>query len=122
MHAFSSKIVDQRSLFQGKVSAHHSQILPDRSMREELSNQRFPIRHGFREQQNSGRETIDAMHDQNMLTARFQVRIEKRQRRGCVGSRRRHGQKSGRLIDRHNCVVFIQDGKLPRETMATLRA
>jgi hypothetical protein len=76
MHAFSPKIVNQRSFFRGKMSAHDRQILPDGSVREELSNQRIPISHGFREQQNSGREAIDAMHDQSSLPASFQVRRE----------------------------------------------
>jgi len=113
--------VNQRSFFRSKMSAHHGQILPDRSMRQELSNQRLSIGLGFGEQQNSGRETIDAMHDQSSLSARLQVRRENRKRRGCVGTGRRYGQKSGRLIDRHNRIVFIQDGKFPRETRRTLR-
>jgi hypothetical protein len=35
--------MNEGSLFSGEMSPHHNQILPDRSMRKKLSNQRVSI-------------------------------------------------------------------------------
>ena len=78
IHSFSSKIVNERSLFRREVPANHGQILPDGSVREKLSNQRVSIRVGFGEQQNSGRETIDTMYHQSSLPASLQVLRQER--------------------------------------------
>jgi hypothetical protein len=42
-------------------------------MREKLPNQRVSIAHSFREQQHSGRETIDTMDYQSPLSVSPQV-------------------------------------------------
>lgn len=78
IHSFSSKIVNERSLFRREMPAHQRQVLPDRSMRKKLSNQRVPITHGFGEQQNSGRETIDTMYHQSSLSESLQVLRQER--------------------------------------------
>lgn len=62
IHSFSSKIMNQRSLFRAEMAANHRQIMPDGSMREKLPNQGVSISLGLGKQQNSGRETINAMH------------------------------------------------------------
>ena len=49
MHPFFPKIVDQRSFFQIEVSANDCQVLPHRSMRKKLPDERIPIAHSFSE-------------------------------------------------------------------------
>jgi hypothetical protein len=47
-------------------------------MGEKLPNQDLPIRLGFREEQNAGRETIDAMDDEGAFSLRRKSRGEQR--------------------------------------------
>ena len=78
IHSLSPKIMNQRSPFCGEMSAQHRQILAHGSMREKLLDQRLPIRVGFREQQNSGCEAIDAMDYQSALPTRLEILQKKR--------------------------------------------
>ena len=41
---------------------------------------------------------------------------QKRQRGWSIRAWRRHSQKSGGLVDCHKGIVFVEDGKLARET------
>ena len=72
-HSFSSKVVNERPFLDVEMAANYRKILPHRSVAEKLSNQRISIRLGLRKQQNPGRKTIDAMHDQGSLSLRFEV-------------------------------------------------
>jgi hypothetical protein len=78
IHSLSSKIVNQYSLFRGQMPANYGQIMPHGSMREKLPDQRLSITQGLGEQQNSGRETIDAMYHQSLLSLSPQVLRQKR--------------------------------------------
>lgn len=78
IHPLPSKIMNERSLACGKMSTYHDQILPQRSMRQKLSNQRVPIALGFGKQQYSRRETIDAMHHQSSLPTWFEILQQQR--------------------------------------------
>jgi len=78
IHTFSSKIVDKRPRFRGETPANHGQILPDGSMSEKLPNQCVSIACGLGKEENSGRETIDAMDYQSSLSAGLQVLRQKR--------------------------------------------
>jgi len=82
-------------------------------MAEKLSNECVSIRLGFCKEQNPGRETIDAMYDKGSLSLRFQFCGKKRQGGRCIGAFHRHSQKSGRFIEGHDRIVFVEDGKLP---------
>ena len=79
-HALTAKIVDERFFFgasvDAEVSANDSQILPHRSMAEELSYQCVAITLGLCEQQHSRGKAIDAMHNVRALPAGFQFRGE----------------------------------------------
>ena len=116
MHSFLAKIVDERSFFWAEMPANHGQILPHRRVRKKLPDQRFPVGHGFGEQQNSGGKTIDTMYDQCALPAWLKRMQQKRQCGWRIRTWRRHGQKSGGLVDCYKGIVFIDNGKLARET------
>jgi hypothetical protein len=70
--------MNQRSLFRSEMSTNHRQVLPDRSVREKLPDQRFPIGVGFGKQQNSGCKPIGAMDYQSALPARLEILQQKR--------------------------------------------
>jgi len=78
IHTFSSKIVDKRPRFRGEMPANHGRILSDGSMSEKLPNQCVSIACGLGKEENSGRETIDAMDYQSSLSAGLQVLRQKR--------------------------------------------
>src|SRR5271165_3037288 len=78
-HPVSPKMVNQRPFFNSEMTANDRQILPHRSMAEELPNQGVPIRPGFCEEEDARRKTIDAMYDQGSLSLRLQLRRKKRQ-------------------------------------------
>src|SRR5260370_2001735 len=63
-HSFASKIVNQRSCFSAETAAQYRKIPPHGSMREKLSHEHISIPISLRKQQNSGGETIHALHDQ----------------------------------------------------------
>ena len=115
-HSFSSKVVNERPFFGGQMPANYCQILSHRSMAEKLSNECVSIRFGFCKEQSPGRETIDAMYDKGSLSLRFQFCGKKRQGRRCIGAFHRHSQKSGRFIQGHDRIVFVEDDKFPGET------
>ncbi|HMH07842.1 MAG TPA: hypothetical protein VK579_14270 [Terriglobales bacterium] len=105
--------MNQRPFFEAEMAANYCEILSHRAMREKLSNECVSIRPGFCKEQNSRRETIDAMYDKGSLSVRFQSCGKKRQGGRCIGALHRHSQKPGRFIDDHDCIVFVEDGKLP---------
>ena len=67
-HSFAPEIVNQSLLSGVEMPAKHREIPPYRGMREKLLNEHVPIRLGFREEQNAGRETIDAMDDEGAFS------------------------------------------------------
>lgn len=79
VHSFPAEIVNDRFFFRAETPANDGQILPNRRMRKKLSNQRFPIAAALCEEQHSGGETIDTMHDQSSLPARLKRMRQKRQ-------------------------------------------
>ena len=93
------------------MPAHYGQILPHRKMAEKLLHECVSIRPGFCKEQSPGRETIDAMHNESSLSPRFQFCGKKRQRGWLIGAGDRYSQKSGRFIEDHDGVVFVEDGK-----------
>jgi hypothetical protein len=85
-------------------------------MAEKLSNECISIRLSFREEQNPGRKTIDAMYDKGSLSLHFKFCGKKRQSGRSIGAFNGHGRKSGGLIERHHSIVFVKHEKFPRET------
>jgi hypothetical protein len=67
MHAVFSEVVDQSPLLIRKMSAHDSQISPNRSVSKELPHQSVPVSPGLGEQQNSRRKTVDAVNSKDRL-------------------------------------------------------
>jgi hypothetical protein len=49
------------------MSAHDSQISPNRSVSKELPHQSVPVSPGLGEQQNSRRKTVDAVNSKDRL-------------------------------------------------------
>lgn len=103
----------ERPFFDAEMPANYYKILPHRTMAEKLSNEGISIGLAFCEKQSPGRETIDAMDNQGSLSLRFQFCGKKRQGGRSIGAFDRHSQKSGRFIEGHDGVVFVEDGKLP---------
>jgi hypothetical protein len=85
-------------------------------MAEKLPNECIAIRLGFREEQNPGRKTIDAMYDKGPLSLQSESCGEQRQSGRSIGALYRHSRKSGRFIEDYHGIVFAKHGKLPRET------
>ena len=79
MHPLLSEVLHERRLLRREVTANHGEILPHRRMGEKLSNEPVPIRFGFGEQQDTGRESIDPVYDQRPLS--LQLRGDKREGR-----------------------------------------
>jgi hypothetical protein len=82
-------------------------------MAEKLSDECIAIRLSFREEQNPGRETIDAMYDKGSLSLPFKFRGEKRPGGRSIGALNRHSRESGRFIEGHHGIVFVKHQKLP---------
>ena len=112
-HPLASKIMNQSSLIGLKTSAKYRQILPHWSMAEKLSNQYLAIRRGFSEDQNAGRETIDAMDNMGSLSPQRQSRGKQRQSGRTIGAFDRHRWEAGRFVEDHQGIVLVKHGKLP---------
>lgn len=95
------------------MPANHSQILPHRTVVKKLSNQRVAIPFGFCKQQNAGSKPIDAMYDKRSLSPRFQFRGKQGPCGRCGRILHRHGWKSGRFIDGHDGIVFVEHDQPP---------
>ena len=115
-HSFSSKVVNERRFFGAEMPANDCEILPHRTVSEKLSNQCVSIPRGFRKKQNAGGKTIDAMYDKGALSPRVQFCGKQRPCGRRVGACHRHSRKSGRFIEGHHDIVFVEDGKIPCET------
>jgi hypothetical protein len=77
-------------------------------MAEKLPNECIPTRFSFREEQNPGRKTINAMHDKGPLSLPLQFRGKKRPGGRTIGAFNRHSRKPGRLIEDHYGIVFVK--------------
>ena len=110
-HPFASKVVNQSPLPGGETPANYRQVLPHRSMAEKLANEYLPIRTGFREEQNAGRESIDAMDDEGPLSLRRKSRGKQRQSGRTIGTSDRHSREARRLVEDHYGIVLVQQGK-----------
>lgn len=53
------------------------------------------------------------MHDKRALSLRIQFCGKQSQGGRCVSAFDRHGRKSGRFIDGHHSIVFVEQEKLP---------
>lgn len=73
-HILTPQVVNELVLPGGEMPAHDGEILAHGSMREKLLYERIAIPFGFRKEQNTGRETVDAMHDVGALSSGFQFR------------------------------------------------
>jgi hypothetical protein len=82
-------------------------------MAEKLSNEYVAIRLSFRKEQNPGRKTIDAMHDEGSLSLQPEFGGEKGPGGRSIGALDRHSRKSGRFIEDHHGIVLVKQGKLP---------
>lgn len=111
-HSFSPQVVNQSPFFSAEMPANNGEILPQGSMSKKLPNQRVSIVLGFCKEENPRRETINAMYDKDPLFLRFQFCGKKRQGGRRIGAFDRHSQKSGRFIERHDGIVFVEDGTL----------
>ncbi len=108
--------MNERPFFDAEMSANDCEILPHRTMAEKLSNECVSIPFGFCKEQNPGGETIDAMYDKGSLSPRLQFCRKQRPCGRCIGAFHRHRRKSGRFIEGHDGIVFVEHDKLPGET------
>src|SRR5581483_3638404 len=109
-HSFSSKIVNKCALSGRKMSANDGEILPDRSMSEELADQCIAVRLRFREKQKPGGKAVNTMHHERSL---FSAPQFSRKQRPCgrrVGVWHGNGGKSGRFIEGDHGLVFVNNG------------
>jgi len=104
--------VNERPFFDAEMSANYCEILPHRSVAKKLSNECVSIRLGFCKEQHPGRKTIDAMYDKGSLSPRLQFCRKQRPCGRCIGAFHRHRWKSGRFIEGHNSIVFVERNKL----------
>ena len=115
-HAFTSKIVHERSGPRVETAPQYGQILPERSMRKKLTHEHVPVGTGFRKEQSSGGKTIDAMYDKGPLPLAFQLRGKQRQSRRSIRALDRYCQKSGRFVENDRGIVFVKHGKRQGKT------
>ena len=71
-HPYALKVVNQSRLLGLQAPADNRQIIPLRLMVEKLPHERLAIGRGLGEEQDAGRETVDAMDDQGPLPPRLQ--------------------------------------------------
>lgn len=82
-------------------------------MGEKLSNEPVPVRFGLRKEQNSGRETVDAMDDEGSLSPGLQFRNKQGQGGRRLGAWDGDSGKAGGLVDGHNGIVFVKHDEFP---------
>ena len=82
-------------------------------MAKKLLYEGVPVGLSFCKKKNPGRKSIDAMHDKRALSLRIQFCGKQSQGGRCVSAFDRHGRKSGRFIDGHHSIVFVEQEKLP---------
>ena len=114
-HPYASEIVNQSPLFGVQAPAKNHQILPVWLMPEKLSNEHISIGLGLGEEQNAGRETVDAMDNQGSLPPRRKSLGKQRQSGRTVGAFDGHSRQARRFVDGHYGIVLVKHGKLPRE-------
>src|SRR5262245_20450910 len=108
-HSLLPKVMNERHFVQGQMTAHRCEILPHRGVSYKRLTKCLSIWPDFCKEQNSRRETIDAMHDKGPLLLRFQFCRKKREDRWKIGVIRRHRQHFGRLIEDYNGIVLVKD-------------
>jgi hypothetical protein len=111
-HSLASKVVDERSLFGGEMSANDCEVLPHGSVGEELLDECVAIGVGFGKEQDAGRKAIDAMDDEGTLLFRFQFGGKQRPCGRGVGAFDGDGGKSGGLVDGDYGIVFVEHGEV----------
>jgi hypothetical protein len=77
-HAVAAEVVDECPFGGGKMAANHGEVLSGGSVGEELSNERIAVRFRLGEEENAGRETVDAMDDERPLPSSFELRGKER--------------------------------------------
>jgi len=112
-HSFSPKVVNQCPLFDSEMPANYREILANRSVAEKLSNQCISIRLGSCKEQNPGRKPINAVYDKRSLSLLFQFGRKQRPCGWRIGAFHRHSRQSGRFIEDHDGVVFVQHDQIP---------
>ena len=78
-HSLFSKVVNERALRGVEASANHRKILANRSVPQELANERLTVWLSPGKEQNPGSEAIDAMDDECALPFRAELIGKKRQ-------------------------------------------
>ena len=86
-HPDAPEIMNQRPLFDSQVPAHHGQVIPLRLMPQKLPISASPVARGLGEQQNAGRETVDAMDNPDSLPLPLQLGGQQRQSGRSGGAR-----------------------------------
>lgn len=120
-HSLPPEIVHQRCLCRLQVSANHRQILPHGSVAEKLPDQRLPVLLGFCEEHHPRREAVNAMDDKSPFSLRFPFPRNQGPCRGLIRTFYRNRRKPGRLIEGHDGIIFIEDGKPARPARLSLR-
>jgi hypothetical protein len=103
-----------------EASANYCEVVPHGSVREKLFHERVAIGIGFREDENSRGEPIDAVHDQRSLSLGLEFGGKKSQSGRCVGTFDGHGEKSSRLIENDDGIVFVENDENSRKSRAAL--
>ena len=111
--SFAPKVMNQGPFHRAEAPANYREIPSGWSMGEKLSNERIPIRLGFRKEQNPGRKPIDAMHHKSSLSRPSKRSGKKRPGGRSIRALHRHSRQSGRLIEDEHGIVFVKHGKLP---------
>lgn len=112
-HPYTSKIVNQRPFSCSETPAKNRYILPYRHMSEKLSNERFPIGLCFGEEQNAGRELIDAVDNHSALSLPRKSLGKQRQSGQTIGAFDRHSRQAGRFIEDYHGIILVKHAKIP---------
>src|SRR5438552_5510718 len=65
-------------------------------------------------------KAIDAMYEKSSLSPPFQFCRKQRPCRRFIGAFHRHSRKSGRFIEGHNGIVFVERDKLQKTTISPI--
>src|SRR5690242_7851768 len=114
-HSFAPKVVNQRALLGGEMATNHGQILPHWRVVEKLADQKVAVSFGLCEQQNSGSETIDAVHHKGALLALYQFCGKQRPGGGRIRTLWRHRRQTWGLVESYYVVIFVKDGDFAGE-------
>jgi hypothetical protein len=104
-------MVNECALSGRKMSANHGEIFPHRSMSEKLSDECVAVGLSLSKKQKPGGKAVNAMHDEGSLFSAPQFSRKQRPRGRGVGVWHGNGGKSGRFIEGHHGIVFVNNGQ-----------